>query len=313
MAYRFSGHESFPFRYAWLPKAVQIIGARPNLFTSDRENEAMVELGVGKNMVRAIRFWVEAAGMAKPNEDGGLQATPLGKLLLAEGGLDPYLEDIRTLWMLHWNISTVAESPLFAWEFLLGRLQQADFTESEVLKIFRREADKVPKPPSPVTLKQHFEVFVHTYVPTRGRKGEVAEENLDCPLTELEMITRVGEREHENGRAEAVYGFRREEKSSISPELFAWAVNRFFVRKRAGNERTLPARAFAIEVGSPGQVFKLPEESVYQRLTELAETTNGRLSYQESEALPQVHRPADVPELELAHAVLKRSPRLSHV
>jgi hypothetical protein len=273
----------------------------------------MVELGVGKNMVRAIRFWVEAAGMAKPDGKGGLCPTPLGELMLGRKGMDPYLEDIRTLWMLHWNISTVAESPLFAWEFLLGRFQQLDFTESEVLRIFRREADKLTKKPSPVTLKQHFEVFVHTYVPTRGRKGEVAEENLDCPLNELELIVRVGEREQENGRSEAVFAFRVEDKSSISPELFAWAVNSFFERKRAGNERTIPARSFAVDVGSPGQVFKIPEENVYQRLAQLADTTDGRLTYQESEALPQVHRPADVGGLELAKLILKRSAKLSHV
>ena len=233
--------------------------------------------------------------------------------MLGREGMDPYLEDIRTLWMLHWNISTVAESPLFAWEFLLGRFQQMDFTESEALRIFRREAEKLTKKPSPVTMKQHFEVFVHTYLPTRGKKGEVAEENLDCPLNELELITRVGEREQENGRSEAVYAFRNEDKSSISPELFAWAVNNYFDRKRDGNERTLPARLFAIDVGSPGQVFKIPEEHVYRRLAELSDTTGGRLTYQESDVLPQVQRDENVDRIVLAKTILQRNGKLAHV
>lgn len=37
--------------------------------------------------------------------------------------------------------------------------------------------------------------FLHTYVPTRGRKGEIQEDNLDCPLVELELIVKGGERE----------------------------------------------------------------------------------------------------------------------
>ena len=53
--YRISGHESFPCRYAWLPKAVNRVLKKPDVFVD--EQQAMVDLGVGKNMVRAIRFW----------------------------------------------------------------------------------------------------------------------------------------------------------------------------------------------------------------------------------------------------------------
>ncbi len=59
--YRFSGHETFPCRYAWLPKAVRGLREDPALFSN--EDDAMVRLGVGKNMVRAIRFWADAAGV----------------------------------------------------------------------------------------------------------------------------------------------------------------------------------------------------------------------------------------------------------
>src|SRR5579884_462777 len=48
----FSGHETFPFRTAWLKKAVDAVTADPRVFTRD---DAFVVLGVGKNMVRSIR------------------------------------------------------------------------------------------------------------------------------------------------------------------------------------------------------------------------------------------------------------------
>src|ERR1022692_3922954 len=67
-AYRFSGHETFPFRYSWLPKAVVELTANAELFSNDER--AMVRLGVGKNMVKAIRFWVQAAGIATPDQKG---------------------------------------------------------------------------------------------------------------------------------------------------------------------------------------------------------------------------------------------------
>src|SRR5512146_2733424 len=119
MSVRYSGHESFPCRYAWLPKALVAIQAEPEIF-SDEEN-AMAKLGVGKNMVRSIRFWVEATGMAQPSKSSGLVPTELGLTIFGPDGLDPFLEDIQTLWLIHWKLCTRLDDPLFAWEFLFSR------------------------------------------------------------------------------------------------------------------------------------------------------------------------------------------------
>lgn len=251
----------------------------------------MVELGVGKNMVRSIRFWVEATGMAQPTANGGLEATWLGRAIFTSKGCDPYLEDIQTLWLLHWNLSTNAVNPLFAWDFLISRWQDPDLTESAVFKAFAREAERHTKKLSPVTLQQHFQVFLHTYVPTRGRKAEIAEDNLDCPLTELELLVKTGEREAVGTRSgrEAVYVFRREEKPSISLPLFAYCLFDYW-EKMFPHEKTIPVRSIATGIYSPGQVFKIPEEDIYARLPDLAAVTGGVLSYQESTTLPQIHR-----------------------
>ena len=50
----FGRHETFPLRYSWLTKGFQALISNQNIFSSD---EATVELGVGKNMVKSIRFW----------------------------------------------------------------------------------------------------------------------------------------------------------------------------------------------------------------------------------------------------------------
>jgi hypothetical protein len=90
MEYRISGHESFPCRYTWLPKAVRGLDANPRLFAD--EEQAMVDLGVGKNMVRSIRFWSLAAGMATVESKGAAPGlTDLAVGLLGRRGLDPFL------------------------------------------------------------------------------------------------------------------------------------------------------------------------------------------------------------------------------
>jgi uncharacterized protein DUF4007 len=99
--FRFSGHETFACRYAWLPKAYRAIKTDPAAFID--EQAAMVDLGIGKNMVRSLRFWVEAAGLAEP-ENRGLRLTEFAHSIFGPKGFDPYLEDIRTLWLLHWKL-----------------------------------------------------------------------------------------------------------------------------------------------------------------------------------------------------------------
>jgi hypothetical protein len=300
MPMKFSGHETFACRYAWLPKALQAIQSDPRVFAD--EDEAIVELGVGKNMVRSIRFWVEASGMAKPAQHG-LEPTKLGLLIFGAKGWDPFIEDIQTLWLIHWNLATQIEHPLFAWEFLFNRWREPELSESAVLKAFAKETDGLSKRPSSVTLQQHFQVFLHTYVPARGQKGEIAEDNLDCPLTELELLVKVGERAPPGTtRREPVYAFRREEKPSISPELFAYCAEDFW-QKVSPNEQTLPVRTLVNGIGSPGQVFKIPEEDIYNRVQGLSELTNGALKYAESAALPQIHRSGSIDAKRLlAHA-----------
>ena len=219
--YRISGHESFPCRYTWLPKAVRGLDADPRLFSD--EERAMVDLGVGKNMVRSIRFWSFATGIAVTEARGaGTSLTDLATALLGKRGLDPYLEDRRTLWLLHWKLATNVQNPLLAWDYLLNRWQEPEFTLSSAIKALEKVAFAQSDRVSRTTLEQHFDAFLHTYVPTRGRKGEVQEDNLDCPLVELQLIVKTGDREidRSSGKREPIYVFRREEKPDITPELF---------------------------------------------------------------------------------------------
>src|SRR5947207_1189323 len=182
--YRFSGHETFPCRYAWLPKAVQSLAQDPALFRN--EDQAMVRLGVGKNMVRAIRFWTEATGVCLPPVNGVSVVSSFGSDLLSESGYDPFLEDAKTLWLIHWKIATSVE-PLFAWDYLLNSWHRPDFTRSEAVQYLAEEASRIGKKLSRVTLENDFTTFLHTYVPTRSKKDECMKCNGDCEIFQVRL------------------------------------------------------------------------------------------------------------------------------
>lgn len=301
--YRISGHESFPCRYTWLPKAVRGLDADPKLFAD--EERAMVDLGVGKNMVRSIRFWSLAAGMAVVESKGAAPVlTDLANRLLGNRGLDPYLEDRRTLWLIHWKLSTNVQNPLLAWDYFLNRWQEPELTAGLAVKalekLFSGRDDRV----SLATLERHFDAFLHTYVPTRGRKGDVQEDNLDCPLVELQLIVSAGDREIDraSGKREPIYVFRRDEKPDITPELFMYCLNDFW-QARHLNEATLPFREVAHGYGSPGQVFKLAEDDVRARIEELNKRSGGLFVYSESANLQQIQKTTQAKPSSLIKAI----------
>src|SRR5688572_21947962 len=92
----FARHETFHPRYGWLKKGYDAVLRDPLVFVSET---ATVDLGVGKNMVRAIRFWGRAARVLSGGASGSsarlAQCRPsrIGHRLLADDGWDPYCED----------------------------------------------------------------------------------------------------------------------------------------------------------------------------------------------------------------------------
>ena len=94
----FSGHDTFHCRHLWLKKGYDFI-KKGRKFTDD---DAVVELGVGKNMVSSINFWMRAFGII--DKDGLL--TDFANYILDDAGKDPYIEDEATLWLLHYQLIT---------------------------------------------------------------------------------------------------------------------------------------------------------------------------------------------------------------
>jgi len=308
--FRYSGHETFACRYAWLPKAVGGVMRDPSILTPAKEAQAMIALGVGKNMVRSIRFWAETTAVIEQCEKGHVP-TDFGTAIflgrhndeskILQEGFDPFLEDIQTLWLLHWKLATNIENPVFAWDFLLSKFQEPELTASSVFDAVKKATLSLDKELSESTLEQQFDIFLHSYIPTRGRKGEVREDNLDCPLIELGLLEQVGHRagKRNGGRPEPIFVFRREPKPEISPMLFAYCVDEFW-RLRHPDEKTLSFQLLASGHGSPGQVFKLPEDDLLRRVEALSLDTEGAFEFRESASISSLTRMDNTQPIQLA-------------
>jgi len=135
----FARHETFHPRYGWLKKGFDAVVQQPDVFTRP---DATVTLGVGKNMVRAIRYWCRAFKLLEeyPRSNTGrlLDARPasFGIKLMGADGWDPYLERAGSLWLLHWML---VRPPCLApsWSIVLNATSLDVFTESDLVRELR--------------------------------------------------------------------------------------------------------------------------------------------------------------------------------
>lgn len=283
-AFRFSGHQTFPLRIAWLPKAIREIDSGRDPLTNI--DDGIVSLGLGKNMVEALRCWIEAFQIASKDEVGWV-LSPVGELVFApQGGLDPYLEDHSSNWLLHWLICTNTQAPFFAWECLFNRWPTAEFSASAVVEVFRKESEQHQRAASIVTLKQHWEVFLHSYRPPRGVRGE---DHLDCALSVLGLIQEAGERQNADGKWETLYAFDTRPKTAIPQQLFAFFIHNWWNREFP-SEQTVALRELVAGNHSPGRMLRMAESEILQRVTELSRTQPNVFQLTESANLRQLRR-----------------------
>ena len=272
----FSGHETFPFRYTWLKKAVDGVKKDSSVFS---EESAIVDLGVGKNMVTSIKHWAFLAGLL---HDTGkkIEISPLGKNLLDDDGWDPYLEDVGSLWILHWKICTNIKKAT-TWFFAFNKLTQIEFTKDHLVHEIVSFGEALNVKASPSIIARDVDCFIRTYVPSRNAKLGLLEDSLDCPLTELSLIQEVGQR--------GLYVFTRGPKRELPDEIFTYALLEYW-NGMEQQTNALPFDEIAYGAGSPGLVFKLDEDSLSYRLDSLEKMTRGVLTYDETSGLRQVYR-----------------------
>ena len=282
---KLSGHETFPLRYGWLKKAFDAVSdtGDPQLgrsvFLCD---DAIARFGVGKNMVASMRHWAVAVGVIEESA-GRTGPTPLGSRVFGPGGLDPYMEDPATAWLVHWQLCSNPYKTTWFWAF--NHYPAAAFERNTLVKGLEKLAkDRGWSRVAPSTIKNDVACFVRTYVSQPPSRKASHEDTLESPLTELGLIRPVGRRD----------GFRfvRGRRPTLGSGVLCYAVEHFWSRHSAA--RTLSFEALAHEPGSPGRVFLLDENTLVDHLFDIGEASHGAYRWSETAGLKQLIRERDV-------------------
>ena len=277
---KFGGHEKFVFRYSWLKKGVDASAEDPLIFSHD---EALVKLGVGKNMVRSIRYWCLATGMLEVSDTVGravsLKPTSMAKNLLIDGGWDPYLENVGSLWLLHWMLVSNLTFGL-VWHLAFSAYIESEFNKKQLANFISKQFSLHGIRTTSRTIDREVDCCMRTYIPTKTSRDLIIADTFDCPLSELELIRFFPD--------SASYNFNIGPKASLHPAIFGYALLSY-LPKLINNRRTIVVDECIYTNGSPGQAFKLDENSVIVYLEWLEQATQGGLRLEETAGLRQVY------------------------
>lgn len=249
---RFSGHESFVCRYGWLPKVYSAVERNPLLLKD--EELAMNVLGIGRNMVKSVQFWAEAAAVIESTSSSGHVPGKVGKRLFGAEGWDPYLESLESLWLIHWQLSTSAQ--LAAWNEVFGEGKLIRFDRPRLISALAQRGANLARPLASSTLEQHASIFVQTYF--QAERG--TDDTSWCPLQDLNLI---GAAKTEDGRL--LYNSSAGAPVGLTLRLFGMVLADFIRRQSHGG---FSADFVTVLKGefSPGVVFRLDEHQLRQLL-----------------------------------------------
>ena len=291
---KFSGHDTFPFRYAWLTKIVHYLeGGNFKKIKEFEKNKltTMVDFGVGLNMVKSIRHWSVMTKVC----DKDFKLTDFGKLIFSKkNSLDPYLERSETLWLLHWMLAS--DEQLTTWFYVFNYHQSITINREHLLNdILSVGKFSKWKGISPNTIKRDIDCFLRTYTISH-KKGEVTEDSIECPLAELGIINPTYSKNE--------FEIQRGAKPTLSDKIFEFALSDYWIKQK---NQIITFEKLMYDYGSPGKVFQLDEKSLESYLEKIENSAQGSFQFNRGAGgLKQITKTKTVSKVQLIKNCYKK-------
>ena len=192
----FGKHETFHIREGWLFKgmaAIKDAEHKKQLPTIFLDDDAPERLGIGRNMVRALRFWMQATGLAKEQSEGDRPRRTVQRL--TDFGewvwiYDRYLDDEATLWLIHYHLLCSAAQAT-TWYWFFNYFTPVTFEPDTCVAALKSWmlSDYQGKPVAEQTLKKDVSCLIRTYLPAKTTL--TPESSLESPLARLNLLSQV--------------------------------------------------------------------------------------------------------------------------
>lgn len=257
--YTFSGHDSFQCRLLWLKKGYDYVQEGKNF----NDEDAVVQLGVGKNMVSSIRFWLKAFNVID-NKD---IPTEFGKRLFDdENGYDPYLEDEASLWLLHYQLVKNSFASIYSIIFNEFRKEKLFFNKETFVNYVKRIGESnTDLNLNENTVAKDFIVFTNLYKSDPESKD--VEDSFSGILSELGLLKLIyNSFKDENGKTKKKeeYFIENSERDNLPESIVLYAI---IDNPNYGNSISLNSLEF--DWNSPGSIFALNRSGLMNKISDI--------------------------------------------
>ena len=291
----FGRHETFFLRYGWITKGfwkyLTFLNHPENPQDIFKSGDAVVELGVGKNMVSSIKYWLQATQLISLN-NGSLKPTELGQALIGDEsnpGWDAYMEDETTLWLLHW---LMASNPVLATTFywFFNRYHKTQFSQDELRTALTDFiAENISAKTSAGTIKNDISVLTRMYTSAELDKKQSWDDVLDSPLALLDLI---------EGTSNKEYLSVASTKNTLHEAIVGFALAQIFEAREAV---TVPVEELIYcqdGWSAIGAVFRMPESQTLALIEDAIRYLPGKFEISESAGIHQVYKLEEVSPIE---------------
>ena len=276
MAMKFRAHDTFFIRQGWLSKGMKYVFAKSDVFVAKDENPMDV-LGIGSNMVKALRYWLQAVGLTtEPNSGKRSQSfTELGTSIYEN---DRYIEELGTLYLLQYQLASNKKDAT-AWYYFFNVFNMTEFSRDDFVDSILRwiKMEEGEDAVAIRSLNDDFSCIINTYLPRhKTSPNRVApESNIDCPFGELGLIDVLS-------KEKKTYRKAIPAASSISP----WVALAVIV-DQAGEAKEISLNELLTAPCNIGRVFNLDAITMLDVLYEIERL--GKIKINRTAGLDVIH------------------------
>ena len=256
---RFKAHESFFIRKGWLYKGLRNIKEQPELFSSKNINPSDV-LGIGTNMVRSLRYWLQVTGLTNEVLRGRRhqEFTDLADIIWEN---DRYMEEMGTLWLLHYKLASNSEDAT-AWYYFFNEFTMKEFSKDDFVEMVDLYVQINGNETARSSLEGDFDCLMNTYVSRIKSNPEKVhpENNIDCPLGELNLIDIVDKKKK-------LYRKVTPKKGTLNPLIVLAVIVDQANKKESGTE--IKINSILTDKYNAGKIFCLDIIILTEMLYEL--------------------------------------------
>lgn len=253
---KFRAHETFSIRKGWLHKGMRHVVNNPRVFV-DKDINSMDEFGLGANMVKALRYWLQATGLTTENLGGNNRNQELTEFGHLVWNNDSYLEEDGTLFLIHYFLCTNKDLAT-AWYYFFNIYKVVEITQDSFVNGMKTYLLESGYKVADRALIEDFDCIIKTYYD--NGKNTSPENNMSCPLSELSLIRPSNEKDK-------TFVKNSPNQTAINPLIVLAIIIRENIKSNGENE--IKISKIESDECNVGKVFNLDTFSIASYLDKL--------------------------------------------